>query len=235
MTLVRKSRKWCRTAGCPGNASHAGLPVSAPGRYSKWKPGLRARGDIYVHGQGRSLLKGLLFVLLVAACLLASRQAAAMFISPPDKEDPTAKAAEDAGVRESAAAGPSEGAAGETPAPPSQTQPGVTQTTRPAAAVPQEDFRLRDQFRGIYVDPPRKKAVNSRTFDRMSGKTETFGSVVVPAAEAGTRGDPSATIKDPPSDPQERVFSIGSWLFILVCVAAAGIALLRIRRLTGSS
>jgi hypothetical protein len=161
-----------------------------------------------------------------------------MFVSPPDKEDSTAKAGEDAGVRESVAAGPSEGAAGETPAQPSQTQPEATQSTRPAppsAGSPQEDLRLRDQFRGIYVDPPRRKAVNSRTFDRMSGKTEAFGSVVVPAAEAGTRGDPSATIKESPSDPQERVFSIGSWLFILVCVAAAGIALLRIRRLTGSN
>jgi len=249
---VRKSRKWrlavdaasCRvfkrleaasTAGCPGNASHIRVKKGVRRQESS---ALLSTFPCLLSIFGRSLLKGLLFVFLVAACLLAGRQAAAMFVSPPDEEDSVAKAGEDAGGHESAAAGPPEVAAGETPPQPSQTQPGVTQGTRPAppsAGSPQEDQKLRDQFRGIYVDPPRRKAVNSRTFDRMSGKTEAFGSVVVPAAEARTRGDPSATIKEPPSDPQERAFSIGSWLFILVCVAAAGVALLRIRRLSGSS
>jgi hypothetical protein len=109
-----------------------------------------------------------------------------------------------------------------------QDRPTPPSTMRP------EDSKVKEEIREIIPYPIRKQTVNSNRFVRMSGETNKLKPVTVNAPSV-KRGDPLPVAPREYADPQERIFSIGSWIFVLACVAAAVIGLVRIRRLTTSN
>jgi hypothetical protein len=106
-------------------------------------------------------------------------------------------------------------------------------TPAPSPEIPREDVGLQRQIEAIETVPTEKRRVNSNTFSRMSGQTENLKPVVTPASSAARAQAPPPSVNAPPA-PSERIFTIGSWAFVLACVGAAALGLLKIRKLTSS-
>jgi hypothetical protein len=99
------------------------------------------------------------------------------------------------------------------------------QTTHPA------DTRLQKQISRIAGSASKKSNFNSNAFVRMSGETDELKPVALPVRFLERR----RLLHAPGSqylDPGEGIFSVGSWIFIILCLAAAIVALLRIRKLS---
>ncbi len=169
----------------------------------------------------------LLFMAFTLAFAATGRRADAMFLSPPEKEDKQAKTDQEAPSPEGGLEQPAENIHQETP-----PQPGSLGVT--SDAVRPEDAKLREQLDEITAFPVPKRKVNSRTFLRMSGETDKLKPVTLPPLPAGAGGPSHSAIRDR-VDPQEKAFTIGSWAFVLVCLAGAAFALRRIRKLSSSS
>jgi len=149
-----------------------------------------------------------LALIVVLGSAAVARQGAAMFVSPPEKK---------------------------VAAPAPTTNAGDTQPKEepPSPKVSREDIRLQREIQEIKAVPARKRNVNSNTFSRISGRTEKLKPVAIPASSIRRTQAPPPAINDP-FNPAQTIFAIGSWAFILACVGAAAIGLLKIRKLTSS-
>jgi len=155
--------------------------------------------------------------MLVVGCVGIARQGAAMFVNPPKKEVVPSTPAENA-----------------TSPTPKKTEPTQTKEPAPSPDIRLDDIKLRNQLLEIAPVPVEERKVNSNTFSRMSGQTEHFRPVAVPASSVESGQGPPPGLLDDPLEPREKIFVVGSWAFILACVGAAAIGLLRIKKLTSS-
>ena len=89
------------------------------------------------------------------------------------------------------------------------------------------------QIQGMRPAPVEKRAVNSNAFSRLSGETERLKPVTIPTASIEKVRNVSLVPDENPGSP-EKLFAIGSWAFVLACMGAAVIGLLRIKKLTRS-
>jgi len=168
-------------------------------------------------GAGRSPTIACLVLMLVFGCTGIARQGAAMFVSPPKEGKlpsiPTKSPAPS--TREKKAAPPR----------PEQKVPAP-------GALP-EDIELRMHIHEILPVPVEKRKVNSRAFARMSGQIQDLRPVAVPLSPVESKQPSPSAFTEPP-DPTDSMLKIGSWLFVIACLAAAAIGLLRIKKLTSS-
>ena len=112
---------------------------------------------------------------------------------------------------------------------PEKEEPTETNTPK----IRPEDVRLQRQIEAIKPVPVKKREVNSNIFSRMSGQTENLRPVAIPASSVEIAQAPTAAI-DEDFVASETIFTIGSWAFILACVGAAAIGLLKIKKLSSS-
>lgn len=150
------------------------------------------------------------FWLLVVflTCLAVADRAAALFVTPPEK-----------GLSP--------------PTPPVTTTDTGPEVGSSPEKIPAEDIKLQRHLEEIAPVPVRKQRVNSNAFSRMSGQTEELKPVAIPVSSVKrVRAAPQDLSE--PLDRPERIFTIGSWAFVLACLGAAIIGLLKIRRLTSS-
>lgn len=145
-----------------------------------------------------------LAVAVALGCTAVARQASAMFVNPAPKN-----------------------------ASPPVAKPEERAAPAPSPKIPREDIRLQRQIEAIGTVPVKKRRVNSNTFSRMSGQTQNLKPVAIPASSVKRAQAPPPSISEPPA-PSERIFTIGSWAFVLACVGAAALGLLKIRKLTSS-
>jgi hypothetical protein len=143
-----------------------------------------------------------LAVTVALACTAVARQASAMFVSPARKS-----------------------------ASPPIAKPEERAAPAPSPEIPREDIRLQRQIEAIGPVRVKKRRVNSNTFSRMSGQTENLKPVAIPASFVKRAQAPPPWIDEPPA-LSERIFAISSWGFIMACVGAAAMGLLKIRKLT---
>ena len=113
---------------------------------------------------------------------------------------------------------------------PKKEEPTETNTPK----IRPEDVRLQRQIEAIRPVPVKKRKVNSNIFSRMSGQTKNLKPVAIPASSVEIAQAPTAAI-DESFGASETIFTIGSWAFILACVGAAAIGLLKIKKLSSSS
>ncbi len=155
-------------------------------------------------GGRRGLKTACLAVTIALGCTAVARQASAMFVNRAPKN-----------------------------ASPPAAKPEERATPAPSPTMPRENIKLQRQIEAIGHAPVKKRRVNSNTFSRMSGQTENLEPVAVPASS-------TRRAQVPPPSPNESlapsgaIFTIGSWAFVLACVGAAALGLLKIRKLTSS-
>ena len=65
----------------------------------------------------------------------------------------------------------------------------------------------------------------------MSGETRDFKPVAVPTDRSKVL-EASLNRAEHYVDPQERLFNIGCWIFVLVCAGIVAVFILRIKKLT---
>ncbi len=145
-----------------------------------------------------------LAVTVAIACTAVARQASAMFVSAAPKS-----------------------------ASPLVANPEERAAPAPSPKIPREEIKLERQIEAIGHAPVKKRRVNSNTFSRMSGQTENLEPVAIPASSVKRAQAAPASISEPPT-PSGAIFTIGSWAFVLACVGAAALGLVKIRKLTSS-
>ncbi len=181
--------------------------------------------------RSRAPLRGAPFCLALFVVLTAiSPRASAMFVASSEKELPKSGSSEEPPPTQPSPSHPTQPKPDAPPTTP-ETEPGPTEGAEASDAVAPEDLKLTEQIRDITVSPPPTRKVNSNTFARMSGEKDKFKPVLVSGSEGEAQGV-SASATEDLSGPQERIFALGSWVFVISCVGAAAIALLRIRRQT---
>lgn len=93
------------------------------------------------------------------------------------------------------------------------------------------DIRRRMEDTSLQTSPVSGRRVHSNAFARMSGETSEFRPVVsspIPPLEE----DPEVLIAEQVATKEQKAFNILSWGFVLSCVSAASLAIVRIKKLT---
>ena len=79
--------------------------------------------------------------------------------------------------------------------------------------------------------PAQTRRSHSNAYARMSGQTSDFRPVTSSAAETRDN-EPELPVGEQIITKEEKLFDVLSWAFVLGCVAAASLAVLRIKHLT---
>lgn len=172
-----------------------------------------------------SMRIGLVFLLWV----VLSSPSHAMFIANPEKEhsNPVADTPGSQSVNPTGTTAASHAKqvpdGSEAPAPqPSSAEP--TERTVQELQRNIEDVALRPM-------PAQTRRSHSNAYARMSGQTSDFRPVTSSAAET-RNNEPELLVGEQIITKEEKLFDVLSWAFVLGCVAAASLAVLRIKHLT---
>ena len=199
--------------------------TTIPGRARIYPPERGVRVFVWSDVWARTRAGGLVFLLWV----VLSSPSHAMFVTNPEKEHSNPVPGDTLGPQSPHTM--SHTAASSTRSVSRGSNAPVTQPSSESAERTVQELQRNIEDVALRPMPAQTRRSHSNAYARMSGQTSEFRPVTSSAAET-RNNEPELLVGAQIITKEEKLFDVLSWAFVLGCVAAASLAVLRIKHLT---